>query len=616
MIFLQLTYNLSLLIAMSVLISFVIQKRKLTIIQKDIIFGLLFGFVAVTGMLFPVKFAQGLIFDGRTVVISLCALFFGPVSVSVAAAGAFILRAAQGGIGVIPGVMNIITPAAIGLIFYYRITGKNKPVRVRELLVMGLSVHVSMLMLMLLLPAEIVMNVIRNIGIPVITIYPLATILIGKLISDSFEKQNFVSKIRESEEKYRLLVENQTDMIVKVDPEGVFSYVSPTYCRMFGKKENELLGTKFIPLVNEEDVERTLKEMEKLKTHPYSCYIEQRAKTAQGWKWLSWTDTAVLDRDGSIKEIIGVGRDISAEIENREMLKKSNSKLSDNELKYRSLFENAPLPFQSLDPEGNIIDVNSEWLKTLGYSQPEVTGKWFGDFLHPDYIEHFRINFPKFKEAGSISGVQFRMKKKDGSFIYASFEGRIGYRPDGSAEKTYCVFKDMSDLAKTEHNLKMLSSRYSTLLDTVPDIIMEVDKNKIYTWANKAGYEFFGDDVIGKEASYYFEGEQNTYKIVKPLFEGKENVIYVESMQRRKDGKLRLLAWWSKVNKDEKGSILGGISSARDITEQKEYENRLGKKNKELSDLNSLMVDRELKMVELKNEINGLLKECGKEPKY
>jgi PAS domain S-box-containing protein len=123
-----------------------------------------------------------------------------------------------------------------------------------------------------------------------------------------------------------------------------------------------------------------------------------------------------------------------------------------------------------------------------------------------------------------------------------------------------------------ENALRDLSSRYKAILAAIPDIIMEVDGNKVYTWANPAGVAFFGDDALGKEAAYYFEGEQQTYQTVRPLFEGDENVIYVESWQRRKDGQKRLLAWWCRVLKDADGNVTGAISTARDLTEQRRAE--------------------------------------------
>jgi PAS domain S-box-containing protein len=131
---------------------------------------------------------------------------------------------------------------------------------------------------------------------------------------------------------------------------------------------------------------------------------------------------------------------------------------------------------------------------------------------------------------------------------------------------------DIALRKQSEEALLSLSARQEALLSAIPDIIMEVDSNKIYTWANGEGIEFFGDDVIGKEAAYYFEGEQETYSLVKPIFNGNENVIYVESWQRRKDGEKRLLAWWCRVLKDEDGNVTGALSTARDITAYKRAE--------------------------------------------
>jgi PAS domain S-box-containing protein len=117
--------------------------------------------------------------------------------------------------------------------------------------------------------------------------------------------------LQESEAKYRLLVENQADLVVKVDREGRFEFVSPSYCELFGLREEDLLGKSFMPLVHEHDREATARAMEKLSRPPYMTYVEQRARTAQGWRWLSWADTAVLDENRNVQAVIGVGRDIT-----------------------------------------------------------------------------------------------------------------------------------------------------------------------------------------------------------------------------------------------------------------------------------------------------------------
>ncbi len=134
--------------------------------------------------------------------------------------------------------------------------------------------------------------------------------------------------------------------------------------------------------------------------------------------------------------------------------------------------------------------------------------------------------------------------------------------------------KENETRRKSEEMLQILSSRQEAILSAVPEIIMEVNCHKIYTWANRMGIEFFGDDVIGKEARFYFEGEQNTYCNVQPLFDGAAEVISVESWQWRKDGEKRLLDWRCRVLKDEKGKVTGTISAATDITERKLDERR------------------------------------------
>ena len=117
--------------------------------------------------------------------------------------------------------------------------------------------------------------------------------------------------LKESEEKYRLLVENQTDMIVKFDLESRLLFVSPSYCKTFGKTGTELLGTRFVPLIHQDDREHVAKAIETVHRPPYTAYVQERAMTRDGWRWQAWLNTAVLNERNEVTEVVAVGRDVT-----------------------------------------------------------------------------------------------------------------------------------------------------------------------------------------------------------------------------------------------------------------------------------------------------------------
>ncbi|MET0102994.1 MAG: sensor domain-containing diguanylate cyclase [Sedimenticola sp.] len=145
------------------------------------------------------------------------------------------------------------------------------------------------------------------------TTFAILALIIPSIILSRQQKRRIELEIAltEKEQVYRLLIENQTDLVVKVDLEGRFQFVSQTYCETFGKSQDELLGNQFMPLVHEDDRKSTAKAMEALYSPPHKAYMEQRAMTKDGWRWFGWMDTAVLDDSQNVIAIIGVGRDIT-----------------------------------------------------------------------------------------------------------------------------------------------------------------------------------------------------------------------------------------------------------------------------------------------------------------
>ena len=160
MFYIEIIYNLSLLVTLSLISAFIWNAQKLSYTLKSVLQGFMFGIIAVVGMMYPLEFAEGVIFDGRSVVISLCGLFFGPVSVAISAGMAIAFRVYQGGVGALTGSLVVLASGLTGVYFYFRYFKKNNFIKLKHLLILGFVVLIAMLLLMLTLPREIAHRVI------------------------------------------------------------------------------------------------------------------------------------------------------------------------------------------------------------------------------------------------------------------------------------------------------------------------------------------------------------------------------------------------------------------------------------------------------------------------
>jgi len=260
----------------------------------------------------------------------------------------------------------------------------------------------------------------------------------------------------------------------------------------------------------------------------------------------------------------------------------SLEKLKESEWRYRNLVENVNDVIYSTSPEGSLISLNKVFEDVTGWSRDKWLGKSFAGLIHPDDLGLAMKSFETALRGENPPVLEYRVLTKSGEYLIGEFV-QTGLELDGKIIKVLGIARDITKRKKAEENLKALSARNEALLASIPDIVVEVDVNKVFKWINKAGYDFYGDDVIGKEAGYYFEGSQDTYKVVQPIFNGDENTVYVESWQRRQDGEQRLLAWWCRTLKDKDGNVAGALSTARDITELRKSEEEL-RKFKTISD--------------------------------
>lgn len=262
------------------------------------------------------------------------------------------------------------------------------------------------------------------------------------------------------------------------------------------------------------------------------------------------------------------------------LIKDTEEKLRLSDLRYKRMYEKSPLPFQSLDFDGKIIDINPKWLETTGYEREDVVGRNFGDFLDTQSLTNFSNNFAVFKNEGHIDNVDFRIRKKDGSHISILLEGDIGEDESGGIIRTYCVFKDISNELKFEKALHKSEEKFRFLAENSMDIIWTTDTKLRFTYVSPAANTLLGyntEEVLGTHLSNYFTKKEfikaGGHAIAALKNYKNFTSITFESKMLNMDGKECEVEISGKTLKDENGKLLGLQGTTKGISDKKKAEN-------------------------------------------
>jgi PAS domain S-box-containing protein len=212
-----------------------------------------------------------------------------------------------------------------------------------------------------------------------------------------------------SEQRYRNIVEDQTEFISRFLPDGTHVFANEAYCRYFKKAREELIGKKFMPPVPGEDQNLVREHFASLtKDHP-TAIIAHRILLADGQvRWQRWSDRAIFDENGTVTEYQSVGRDVTEQKLAEEALRASEASLA-------SIFRAAPVGI-GIVSERILLRVNDRICAMTGYSPDELIGK-NSRILYPtdeDYEYVGTVKYALIREQG-IGTVETRWRRKDGS---------------------------------------------------------------------------------------------------------------------------------------------------------------------------------------------------------
>jgi len=392
------------------------------------------------------------------------------------------------------------------------------------------------------------------------------------------ELESAEAERQKSEEKFRTLADFTYDWEYWTNPEGNFFYVSPSCQRISGYHAEEFIKDPGLmaKIAHPDDRAAVAEHMAAAITKRDTCTLEFRIITRGGKeRWIEHSCQPIYDGAGKYMGQRASNRDVTERRERDEELRRS-------EEKYRSLVSNIPDVVWTSAEDYGMAFVGPNVERITGYTQEEEYRcsnwlKWF-DRLHPDDARKTKAAFRKFVKVGKPYDIEYRFKRKDGSWVWINERSVGTYIKDG---KKYAdgLLSDITERKQAEEEIRRSEEKYRSLVSNIPDIVWTSDENCniVYVGTNVerlTGYNQEEEYRLGNWIKWFGRLHPEDMEKAKTslwgFIKGKQPYD-VEYRFKRKDGKWiwihdRSLGTYIKDGKKYADGLLS------DITEQKRIE--------------------------------------------
>jgi PAS domain S-box-containing protein len=254
--------------------------------------------------------------------------------------------------------------------------------------------------------------------------------------------------MRQSEERYRGVVENQTQMICRFNQDGKLTFVNDAYCRFYGKSREELHGASFLPSLSEEDLSVPMTYFANLPAEePVVCYDTKVITPAGDTIWQQCTIQRLFDHKGQTIEYQAVLQDITSRKQAEERLRKS-------EEMFRLITENVSDLIAVTDAEGKRLFNSASYRSILGDPEKLIGTSAF-DQIHPEDQARVVQLFRETIRTGVGKRVEYRFLLNDGSTRHIESQGNFVRGDAGTPDKIVTISRDITERKQGEAELQM-----------------------------------------------------------------------------------------------------------------------------------------------------------------
>jgi diguanylate cyclase (GGDEF)-like protein/PAS domain S-box-containing protein len=413
--------------------------------------------------------------------------------------------------------------------------------------------------------------------------------------------------LRESEERYRALVENANDIVYTHDLSGRITSINRAAESLTGYSAEEALRMTIDDIVDSKD-RPLVRDMlaRKLQGEPRSTY-ELSIRARDGRLIALEVSTRLIEHHGTPIGVHGIGRDITERKRGSELLRQS-------EERFRLLVENSTDGIYLVGHDGLVVYATPAVTRMLGYGIEQLVGRHFLDFLHPDDRDEASWFFADvLGKPGVAVRSTYRCLHQDGEFRHLEATGvnRLG---DAGIGAVVLNFRDVTDRHRAERSLADSEERFRAIFESALVGIARAEPGGRLIEVNRALQEMLGlsaEELRGRPIRELFHPDEADagQRDWKDLADGAIDHYRAERRVHRRDGQSVWVNFTASMVHESGSRPRFGIVMLENITERKQAEAALQETNRRLADWVAELEQRKSE-ISLLSEMGDMLRAC------
>jgi PAS domain S-box-containing protein len=400
-----------------------------------------------------------------------------------------------------------------------------------------------------------------------VTLAPVVTQgYVNLYASDITGRKLAEAKLRESEERYRSVVENARDAIFTISRDGRLTSANPACEVLTGLRRDDWIGQPFALLAHPDDMARASEVFHRTLVGEKTPTTELRVRTGPGETVLLEFLSAPQIENGQVVSVLGIGRDITERKRAEEGLKQS-------EHRFREMLENLKLIAMTLDKQGKVTFCNDYLLQLTGHTREEIIGAdWFEKFVPETEVAIKKIFLDTIETGAVPTHYQNPIKTASGERRDILWNNTMLRDGSGNIIGSASIGEDVTERKRAEESNVQLAA----IVESSDDAIIGKDLNGIITNWNKGAEKIYGymaGEVVGTSILRLIPADRRDEEnqILETIKRG-ESMKHFETLRQTKDGRLIDVSVTASPIIDVTGKIIGVSKVARDITERRKLE--------------------------------------------